>query len=186
MLLCGIVNELEKQTVDARLSLFFCQATDSRINCATAVLRGLIYLLIKQQPSLISHIRESPRDAGKRLFEDANAWWALSKIFTSILEDANLKNAYLIIDALDECITDSGKLIELIVQKSASPRVKWIISSRNLPDIQERLEMVRHKARLSLDLNAESVSTAVSIFIKHKVLQLRSESSTMTKCETLY
>jgi hypothetical protein len=186
MLLCGIVNDLEKQTVDARLSFFVCQAADSCVNSATAVLRGLIYLLIKQQPSIISHIRESHRDAGKRLFEDANAWWALSKIFTSFLEDANLKNAYLIIDALDECITDSGKLIELIVQKSASPRVKWIISSRNLPDIQERLEMVRHKARLSLDLNAESVSTAVSIFIKHKVLQLRSESSTMTKCETLY
>jgi hypothetical protein len=59
-----------------------------------------------------------------------------------VLENAHLKNAYLIIDALDECITDSVKLIELIVQKSASPRVKWIVSSRNLPDIHERLEMV--------------------------------------------
>jgi hypothetical protein len=172
MLLCGVINELGKLTANACLSFFFCQATDSRINSATAVLRGLIYLLVKQQPSLISHIQESYRDAGKQLFEDVNAWSALSRIFTSIIEDENLKSAYLIIDALDECITDSGKLLQLIVQKSASPRIKWIVSSRNWPDIEEQLERAGHKVRLCLELNAESVSTAVSIYIQHKVLQL--------------
>ena len=54
MLLCGIIDKL-KQTASAAsasgnclLSYFFCQATDSRINSATAVLRGLIYLLADQ------------------------------------------------------------------------------------------------------------------------------------------
>jgi hypothetical protein len=49
MLLCGIVDELNKTTnIDelALLSYFFCQATDSRINNANAVLRGLIYMLV--------------------------------------------------------------------------------------------------------------------------------------------
>ena len=47
MLLCGIINELEKSMSKTDiLSYFFCQATDSRINHATAVLRGLLYLLI--------------------------------------------------------------------------------------------------------------------------------------------
>jgi hypothetical protein len=124
MLLCGIINELGKPTTDALVSFFFCQATDSRINSAIAVLRGLIYLLVKQQPSLISHIQDSYRDGGKQLFEDVNAWSALSRIFTSILEDETLKSAYLIIDALDECITDLGKLLKLIVQNSLSPRIK--------------------------------------------------------------
>ena len=55
------------------LSYFFCQATDSRINNAAAVLRGLIYLLIDQQLSLVSHVRKKYDDAGKGLFEDANA-----------------------------------------------------------------------------------------------------------------
>jgi hypothetical protein len=41
MLLCGIINELEKSTTDTEtLSFFFCQATNARINSATAVLRG--------------------------------------------------------------------------------------------------------------------------------------------------
>jgi Ni2+-binding GTPase involved in maturation of urease and hydrogenase len=53
MLLCGIINELEKPiSKTGLLSYFFCQATDSRINSATAVLRSLIYMPVIQQPSL--------------------------------------------------------------------------------------------------------------------------------------
>jgi hypothetical protein len=66
MLLCGIVDELNQSTAGkALLSYFFCQATDSRINKATAVLRGLIYMLVTQQPSLISHVRDKYDQAGK-------------------------------------------------------------------------------------------------------------------------
>jgi DNA replication protein DnaC len=53
MLLCGIINELEKSmSKTGILSYFFCQATDSRINHAIAVLRGLLYLLLKFLASL--------------------------------------------------------------------------------------------------------------------------------------
>ena len=54
MLLCGIVNELKKSTAATELlSYFFCQATDSRINNATAVLRGLLYLLVDLTPNVM-------------------------------------------------------------------------------------------------------------------------------------
>src|SRR5947209_11891577 len=103
MLLCGIVNELKKSMAETDLlSYFFCQATDSRINNATAVLRGLIYFLVNQQPSLISHVRKKYNQAGKAVFEDTNAWTALSEIFTNILQDPSLNSTYLIVDALDE------------------------------------------------------------------------------------
>jgi hypothetical protein len=46
------------------------------------------------------------------------------------------------------------------------------VSSRNWPDIEERLEQAGHKVRLSLELNAESVLAAVGVFIQHKVSQL--------------
>ena len=90
MLLCGIVNELRPSTKLAGheggplLSFFFCQATDSRINSATAVLRGLIYLLVDQQPSLNSYVRTKYDHVGSRIFEDVNAWVAVSEIFTNI------------------------------------------------------------------------------------------------------
>ena len=169
MLLCGIVNELKKSMAKIELlSYFFCQATDSRINNATAVLRGLVYLLVDQQPSLVSHIRKKHDHAGKTVFEDVNAWVALSEIFTNILQDPSLNSTYLIIDALDECVTDLPKLLDFIVQKSSvSPYVKWIVSSRNWPSIQK--DLAAQKMRLCLELNENSVSAAVTTFIQVKV-----------------
>lgn len=59
MLLCGIIDELQSAAGGRTLiSYFFCQATDSRINNASAVLRGLLYMLITQQPTLVSHVHK--------------------------------------------------------------------------------------------------------------------------------
>lgn len=173
MLLCGIIDEMEKSNTRMNLAFFFLQATDSRINNATAVLRGLIYLLVDQQPLLISHVRKKYDNAGKTMFEDTNAWTALVEIITNILHDPDLNSTYLIIDALDECVADLPKLLDCLVQMSSiSPRVKWVVSSRNWPSIEERLETAGHKVGVCLELNAESVSTAVSIYIQHKTMQL--------------
>jgi hypothetical protein len=177
MLLCGIIDEigaltkLKNKNETTLLSYFFCQATDTRINNAIAVLRGLIYLLISQQPSLIKHVQEKYSHVGKALFEDGNAWVSLSEIFTSILQDLDLNNAYLIIDALDECVADLPKLLNFIGQKSCmSPRIKWVISSRNWPDIEERLERAGRKTIICLELNSTSVSeTAVDTYIQFRV-----------------
>ncbi|PMD22940.1 hypothetical protein NA56DRAFT_687942 [Hyaloscypha hepaticicola] len=171
MLLCGIINELKKYIPKSTLlSYFFCQATDSRINSATAVLRGLIYLLVDEQSSLISHVRKKYEQTGKALFEDANAWVALCEIFANILQDPKLNNTCLIVDALDECAVDLPKLLDLIVQTSSiSPRIKWIVSSRNWPSIEKSLNKATQKASLHLELNEKSVSAAVNTYIQSKV-----------------
>ncbi|KAM7190941.1 hypothetical protein V8F33_009174 [Rhypophila sp. PSN 637] len=180
MLLCGIINELERPiTVNGgNLAYFFCQATDSRINNATSVLRGLLYLLVQQQPRLLSHLPENAYPS-----DDVMAWIVLSKTLIKMLEDPNLKVTYLVIDALDECLIDQQKLLSLIVQiLFVSARVKLVVSSRNLVQIEEQLAGVAQQARLSLELNAESVTAAVEAFIRHKVLclsQLKQYDSTM-------
>jgi hypothetical protein len=177
MLLCGMINELQSSMArNALLSYFFCQATDARINNATAALRGLLHMLVTQQPSLASHIRKKYDCAGKALFEDANVWVVLAEIFEDMLRDPQLRPTYLIIDALDECVTDLPKLLELVAkQLSVSSRIKWIISSRNWPDIEAQLERAGHKVKLSLELNAQSVAAAVDVFIQRKVDQLAQE-----------
>jgi hypothetical protein len=176
MLLCGIINELQKALNDVTVSHFFCQATDSRINSATAALRGLLYMLIVQQPSLVLHVRKKYNRVGKTLFEDANAWVALKEIFVDVLQDPSLRTTYLIIDALDECVTDRTKLLEFVAkQSSRSDSVRWAVSSRNWPDIEAQLERAGHKAKLSLELNAKSVAAAVNTFIYQKVDQLAHE-----------
>ncbi|KAH8812200.1 hypothetical protein F5884DRAFT_898507 [Xylogone sp. PMI_703] len=152
MLLCGIIDELKKsEDKTCVLSYFFCQATDLRINTATAK---------------YDH-------AGKSLFEDANSWVALSKIFTNIVQDSRLGSTYLIVDALDECIKDMTRLLEFIVQISSKCScVKWIISSRNSLEIIERLEMAENKIKLCLELNSGSISAAVGNYIEYKVSEL--------------
>ncbi|KAG9198744.1 hypothetical protein G6514_009608 [Epicoccum nigrum] len=174
MLLCGIINELQKPTAStACVVYFFCQATDSRINNATAVLRGLLYLLVSEQPALTAHVRKRYDEAGRSMFEDANAWITLTETFADVLQDPNLDTTYILVDALDECTADLPKLLHFLAQQSsASSRVKWIVSSRNWPEIKARLGRAEQKIRLSLELNAESVSAAVSVFIRHKVSQL--------------
>lgn len=119
------------------------------------------------------HLREKYDQTGKRVFGDANSWFALSEMFNNILQDSSLPTTYLVIDSLDESTEDSPKPLRLIAEQSAaSLRVKWIVSSRNWPKIEQDLEKAEHKVKLSLELNAEFVSQAVDSFIKHKVLQL--------------
>ncbi|KAL2138289.1 hypothetical protein VTI28DRAFT_7153 [Corynascus sepedonium] len=177
MLLCGIINELKSASASSLLSFFFCQATDTSINNATAVLRGLIYLLVDQRLSLFSHVQKKYGATGNPLFRGVNTWVALSEIFTDILEDPTRPPTCLIIDALDECIDGLDLLLGLIVQASSIyTNVKWIVSSRNWPIIEKKLDATTRNVRLSLELNEESVSTAVTAYIRFKVDCLAKEN----------
>lgn len=173
MLLCGIIQELTRSLGNiVNVPFFFCQATDGRINTATAVLRGLIYSIVGKQPHLLSHVQDRYQKAGKALFEGMNAWSALSSIFTDILKDPGLRSTFFIIDALDECTTGLPLLLDLIMDSSARYQLKWLVSSRNWPHIIERLDTMTWIAPISLELNETSVSKAVDIFIQYKVSQL--------------
>ncbi|RYO69542.1 hypothetical protein AA0113_g4100 [Alternaria arborescens] len=134
-------------------------------------------MLVKQQLSLASHVRKKYDEVGKNMFEDANAWIALVDIFTDVLRDSRLTTTYLIVDALDECVTDLTKLLDFIAkQSSASSRIKWIVSGRNWPEIERRLEQAGHKVRLSLELNAASVSAAVQAYIEQRASELAQQN----------
>ena len=58
-----------------------------RLNNGTAILRGLIYLLIIQQPQLISYLQTRYDSAGRKLFEDSNIFYSLSEVFKEMLHD---------------------------------------------------------------------------------------------------
>ncbi|KAJ5225449.1 WD40 repeat-like protein [Penicillium chermesinum] len=174
MLLCGIIDEIS-DAGQYLVSYFFCQETDSRLNKATNILRGLIYMLIDQNPALISHVRGRYDELGKQLFEGINSWHALSNIFVDILDELDHVHStvYLIIDALDECTNGLFELLELITENvSRFPHVKWLLSSRIWPEITERLHLVPDKSRITLELDETSVAGAVKTFIDIKVSEL--------------
>ncbi|KAK3942581.1 vegetative incompatibility protein HET-E-1 [Diplogelasinospora grovesii] len=176
MLLIGIINELEKptkQTPDvAHLSYFLCQGTDAQLNNATAVLRGLIYLLIIRKDCLISYLQVEYNRLGRRLFEGDNAFHALSSILQNMLDDSRLTGAYFIVDALDECETGLPLLLDLISQTAVTARAKWIVSSRNRRDIDGQLTLVDAGVKLSLEVNAKLVSHAIGVYIDYNVSRL--------------
>jgi len=110
MLLIGIIDELQRQVARSGetevFSYFLCQGTDSRLNTATAILRGMIYLLVSEQHFLISHLRKKYDPAGRKLLDDSSAFYGLSDIFQQMVQDPRLTATYLVIDALDECEWD--------------------------------------------------------------------------------
>jgi hypothetical protein len=174
MLLCGMIEELEQSSGRMPvLSYFFCQATDRRADNATAVLRGLIYMFVHQWPSLVSHFQAKHDTAGKALFEDVNAWVALADILRSMLEDPLLDGAYIVVDALDECSADRDKLLNFIVAASSiRANIKWIVSSRNWSDVEKAFRGAGQAVKLSLELNEDSISAAVTTYIQFKVKEL--------------
>ncbi|KAK3371787.1 hypothetical protein B0T24DRAFT_579249 [Lasiosphaeria ovina] len=180
MLVSGIINTLHdtKKMADSEsdelLSYFFCQATNNQINSATSVLRGLIWLLVNQQPSLIQHVRKEYDRVGKDLFEGTNSWVALTVIFQNVLSDASLVHTYLVVDALDECVVELPKLLDLISRSLSFPtRVKWLLSSRNEPGIEQKLD--KHaQINLELEENAKYVSRTVDRYIDHRLSEITS------------
>ncbi|KAJ8106757.1 hypothetical protein ONZ43_g6953 [Nemania bipapillata] len=186
MLLITIVDELERrlkqlnqphQQSTAALSYFFCQGTISDLNNATSVLRGLVYLLGVQNPSLLQHLRNDYDTAGPKLFDGVNAFFSLSKVLEGMLQEASLSRAYIAIDALDECEVELPRLLQFIAKNSSvSSRVKWIVSSRNKPAIETQLKLDDSRMKLSLELtqNAEQVSRAVNAYIDFKISTIQS------------
>ncbi|EKJ74395.1 hypothetical protein FPSE_05466 [Fusarium pseudograminearum CS3096] len=177
MLLCGIIDELRPSTrlgnedSPISLSFFFCQATNSELNSSTAVLRGLIYLLVDQQPHLLCHLQ-------------ANIHWdsrvAIETLFRTIVADTALGETYMIVDALDECLEDLEFLLRIICDTVS--RIKWIVSSRNRREVAEGLAKSSSKLAISLELNQASVSQAVRHFINHRT-DILTKKKELTKNE---
>lgn len=174
MLLCGIIDELQKDR-DLVLSYFFCQATEAKLSNATSVLRGLMYLLVIKQPSLLHNLRKKYDITGEKLFQGVNVWGTLVEIFTDMLNTPNLKDAIFVIDALDECAVDRHRLLDFIVKSSDLYRAKWIVSGRNWADIDQKLHKLKQTIGLHLELNQELISNAVATYITYKVDQLARE-----------
>jgi len=188
MFLYSIIEEFTR-TIGyiSNIVFFFCQATDKRINNATAVLCGLIYLFVLKQSSFLFYLQSYYDQAGKLLFENINVWSVFSKIFIEIVRDPILRSIYLIIDALDEYTTDLSYLLELIIQMlSVYLQLKWIVSSRNWSDIEECFDTIQ-AAPILLEFNEVSVSETVSKFIQYKINKLAKVKKYNNKtCYTIY
>ncbi|KAL6830725.1 WD40-repeat-containing domain protein [Trichoderma sp. SZMC 28015] len=171
MLLMGIIRKLLSHSAifAPKVSHFFCQGTVKALNTATATLRCLIWMLLIQQPHLISHLKAKYDNAGASLFEGDCVFVSLNDAFENMLKDPKLSPVYLVVDALDECEQDLGDLKKLIFTSlTISHKVKWLVSSRPTVDLR-----VPETEGSLVELDSQKLQKPVHAFIDHKISLLR-------------
>lgn len=189
MLVIGLIEELSgvvKASPEQGqvVAYFFCQSTDERLNGASSMLRGLIYLLVAQKSELGCHVLKRYSISGSSLFESPNASYALWAVLLDILQDPRLTGAYLLIDALDECSFELSQILELLKRDLCNlKKVKLVVASRYHYEIQSLLEDDASVVKLDLELNEPFTSEAVRSFIDWKLsrlpLRIRKETELM-------
>ncbi|KAL5088777.1 hypothetical protein Trisim1_006192 [Trichoderma cf. simile WF8] len=171
MLLMGIIRELLSHSAAfaPKVSHFFCQGTVKALNTGTATLRCLIWMLLIQQPHLISHLKAKYDNAGVSLFEGDCVFISLNDAFENMLKDPKLSPVYLVVDALDECEQDLGDLKRLIFTSlTISHKIKWLVSSRPTVDLR-----VPETEGSLVELDSQKLQKPVNAFIDHKISLLK-------------
>jgi hypothetical protein len=176
MLMIALARELVKSPPQnpRPVAFFFCQNTDPRLNTAASILRGLIWMLAMKDARLANIFLTKHQSKSTQL-NGPNAIYALFSTLSAMLEGC--PGAFILIDALDECSsgTEREQLLNLIVKHAKSSKTKWLLSSRNYPDIRQQLE--QESRALSLELNEEHISKAVHAFIAKKTDELMAKKN---------
>ena len=183
MLMIGLVDMLtDDLKSSSAISYFFCQNTVPYLNNAVSVLRGLIWKLLWNHRTLRKYIpdeyrcksKDSGNDRGKEILEGSSAFPILVTMLSAMLRDSSLETVYLLVDALDECDSDSHRLIEWIAKDASAPlsKAKWLLSSRHTTKMEETFRQEGQRQKLDLNSNEAHISAAVNLFIEHKVVNL--------------
>lgn len=131
------------------LSFFFCDSGSEHQRTATSILRGLLYQIIKQCPTFIEQMMSKYDVHGDRLFTSFDALWAVLMDIGRMSKGAEI---YCIVDALDECETESQDIllrqIDLSFRKathtsSVTSSLHFLIVSRPYPEIKDCLSIFR-------------------------------------------
>jgi hypothetical protein len=107
-------------------------------------------------------------------------------VLQQILSDERIPRVCLVIDALDECSGMQDSLLHLLADKAQDlpKKAKWIITSRNEPQIKRKLENNPSIYHTSLELNSDHVTLAVREFIRVKVKDLNYDEPMRKEVET--
>lgn len=117
------------------LSYCFCGKSAPGLATAATTLKTLIWMILRQQPTLSSHLSFMSDWARRKYFDDPNDFFVLSGVFYNIVKDDRMAETYLLVDAIDEFDTDGsepdlGDFMRLVMRSIESSKIKWVISTR--------------------------------------------------------
>ncbi|RAK85327.1 Pfs, NACHT and WD domain protein, partial [Aspergillus costaricaensis CBS 115574] len=104
-----------------------------------------------------------------------------------MLEDKSLKRAIIIIDAMDECEEKSRELLTRFIDNASSAEellnVKWLVSSRPLPEIPASVQDPTLPTHSLLKLDGHDMSHSIDRYIDIKMVQLRHKARKKNRVE---
>lgn len=174
MFLCGIIDQLLQQPQYNVVTYFLCKADDTATRTANSVMLGLLQRICEQSWGMTRHLRKKYGNKVRSLVKDENATASGAlEMLNEALNRPSMQEATILIDAIDECETNSIEvLIRAIGQLSLSHRAQWIVSSRTFEKYLGSLAMTSRKFTSCLELNENVISRAVQAFVNLKVDEL--------------
>ncbi|GLA03805.1 hypothetical protein AnigIFM60653_003820 [Aspergillus niger] len=191
MLSIGTIRELQtrslKEPEPPTILYYFCQNADVDLNNGVAVLQSLVWMLLRQQPHLSSHLDEQFSHSGQKFISDSNCFATWCDILTSMLRDSN--RIIVAIDALDECAEGSRRqllrFLSGMVTKERMFHVKWFITSRPLLEIPDsRPGTVLQYHRL-LTLDDQNLIPWINAYIDRKVQAIRDKAKNQERVDRI-
>ncbi|KAF1730111.1 Vegetative incompatibility protein HET-E-1 [Beauveria bassiana] len=160
MVMIRIVRNLLKQRRVQNLAYFFCQSAKSNQNTATTIVRALLWMLLIQQPNLITHIQTKFQWAGKDMFEKDSTIRGLLEVFENISKDASPK-----------------EIIELIAASlKISNKVRWLITSRTEVELVDKVTSATRNASVVLDeIDVLAQTGRDEMYIQHRLSALKEQ-----------
>jgi ankyrin repeat protein len=148
-----IAEELPKKDYfsnsDSILSFFFCDSESEHHRTATSLLRGFLFQIIKKHPCFMEQMMPRYKVQGNLLFTSFDGLWA---VLIDIGRASYGTEIYCIVDALDECDTESQDMFLRQIHQSFKQAnetipvpcsVHFLIISRPYPNIQSFLSIFR-------------------------------------------
>jgi hypothetical protein len=169
-----LVDELEERARNSPgmvFAYYFCDNKDERRNSSTAIIRGLLLQLLRQDHGLIQLVQPDFNLMKAGLWEDFYALW---RNFVSVLSLVRAREVCLLIDALDECdISTRRDLLRSLTtlfnktQPRQTANIKFLITSRPESDINREIPIHTY-----IQLDSAKVNKDLRKFVSVKVEEL--------------
>ncbi|CZR52556.1 uncharacterized protein PAC_02433 [Phialocephala subalpina] len=155
---------------------FFFAHDDYRVGTAVALMRSMLYQLLESHPDLVVNIMKDLEIKREELFTQPEALQACWRILMDMIRSSPATgSSYFIVDALDECDSESRAawlkhLVENVrpgKQRQPQHKMKWIITSRsNELDISEAFGNDSGFKSICLEDNAAAIEEDVFRYIE--------------------
>jgi ankyrin repeat protein len=175
-----LVDHHQKRGESVAVCCFFCNSTVEAQSHGTSILRSILHQLFTKNPGMIKHARLAHQTQGPQWVENLAT---LVTIFENCLEDPNLGNTVIIVDALDEYqdINNPDHLRWILAAMNQSSErqssLRVILTSRPQPSLLNRLRPVAQLIQLDSVENLPRVKAGLQHFINQEVLDLTTSKS---------